>query len=80
MSKNPRFRTPFKCQHVRKMSWKMSLLVISEILGLFVNTLTTADDKYSLGKRKKLLQPIQILLSRMQKTFPLFFCAFLKST
>ena len=29
----------------------------SEILGVFVNTMT-ADDKYSLGKREKLPQPI----------------------
>ena len=29
-----------------KVTWKMSLLVIFEILGLFVNTLTT-NDKYS---------------------------------
>ena len=36
---------------------KMSLLVISEILGLFVNTLA-ADDKYSLRKSENLPQPI----------------------
>ena len=31
-------------------SWKMSLLVIWKILGLFINTLT-ADGKYSLFNR-----------------------------
>ena len=37
----------------------MSLLVICEVLGLFVNTLT-ADDKYSLFNRENLPQRIQI--------------------
>ena len=37
----------------------MSLFVKSEILGLFVNTLT-ADDKYSLHNSKNLTQPIQM--------------------
>ena len=36
-----------------KLSSKMSVLVIYKILGLFVNTLT-ADEKYSVDKRKKL--------------------------
>ena len=39
----------------------MSLLVISEILGLFLNTVT-ANDKYSLHNREKLQEPIQMLL------------------
>ena len=37
----------------------MSLFVKSEILGLFVNTLT-ADDKYSLHNSENLTQPIQM--------------------
>ena len=37
----------------------MSPFVMSEILGLFVNTLTV-DDKYSLSKRDKLLQSVQM--------------------
>ena len=37
----------------------MSLFVKSEILGLFVNTLT-ADDKYSLQNSENLTQPIQM--------------------
>ena len=36
-----------------------------------VNTLT-ADDKYSLLNRDNLTQPIQIVLSQKEKTFPDF--------
>ena len=48
----------------------MSFSVISQIFGLFVNTLTD-HDKYSLRKSDNLLQPIQmhIYLSNI-KTFP----------
>ena len=46
---------------------------------MFVNTLS-ADDKYSFLNRDNLTQPIQMQLSRKQKTFSEFFCAFLKST
>ena len=45
------------------MSWKMSLLVICEVLGLLFNTLTT-DGKYSLRGRENLPQPIQMQLSK----------------
>ena len=54
------------------------MLVPSEILGLFVNTLTD-NDKYCLLYRDNLTQPIQILLSEKQKTFSQFFAAFFKS-
>ena len=54
---------------------KKSLLVICEILGLFVNTLS-ADDKYCLVNRDNLLQHIQTLLSQKQKTVSRFFCHF----
>ena len=47
----------------------MSLLVLSEMLVLFVNTLTT-DEKYSLRKRDNLQQAIQMQLSN-QKNFNL---------
>ena len=40
------------------------------------NTLT-ADEKYSRLNRHNLMQPIQILLSKKQKTFSKFFSAFL---
>ena len=41
----------------------MSLLDISKILGLFVNTLNI-DDKYSLRNRENVPQPIQMQLSK----------------
>ena len=41
---------------------KMSLLVISKVLGLFVNALT-ADEKYSPGGSENLQQAIQMQLS-----------------
>ena len=55
------------------------MLVLCEILRLFVNILTD-DDKYFLLHRDKLMQPIQILLSKKKKTFSEIFSAFLKST
>ena len=55
------------------------MLVLCKISGLFLNTLTD-DDKYSLLYGDNLTQPIQILLSQKQKTFPHFGSAFLKST
>ena len=55
------------------------MLVLCNILGLFVNTLSE-DDKYCLLYKDNLLQPIQILLSQKKKTFSQFFSPFLKST
>ena len=49
-----------------KFSWKMSLLLRSEILGLFVNTLTVYD-RYSLYNREKFQQSIQMQLSKNPK-------------
>ena len=46
----------------------MSLLVISKILGLFVNTLT-ADDKYSFHNSENLREPFQMQLSKKQKKY-----------
>ena len=46
----------------------MFLLVICEILGLFVITLTV-DDKYFLCYRESLPQPIQIQASQKGKNF-----------
>ena len=56
----------------------MSLLVISEILGLFLNTLTT-DDKYSLRNSENLSESIKMQLSEKQKTFSGLLAAFMKS-
>ena len=53
--------------------------MISEILGLFVNTLT-ADDKYSIHNSETLWQPIQIQLPKKQQTCAQFLSFFLKST
>ena len=46
---------------------------------MFVNILT-ADDKYSLRKRKNLPQPIELQLSKKQRMFSQFPAAYLKST
>ena len=59
------------------MSFKKSVLVLSEILRLFVNTLT-ADDKYSRSIMLNLPQQFQTPLSQKQKTFSGFFIAFLE--
>ena len=54
------------------LSCKKSALVWSEILRLFVNTLT-ADNKYSLYNVHNFAQQVQTPLSQKQKTF----CGFL---
>ena len=63
----------------RQLTCKKSLLVICKISRLFPNTLS-ADGKYSLLNRDNLTQPIQMQLSRKQKTFSGFFPAFSKSS
>ena len=57
----------------------MSLLVICGILGAHVNTLTV-NDKYFLCNSENFLQPIQMQLSKKQKTCSSFFASFQKST
>ena len=52
---------------------------VSEILGVFVNTLTS-DGKYSLLNRQNLPQSIQLQMSKIQKSFSQFFAQYLKST
>ena len=59
------------------LSWKKSALVWSEILRLFVNTLT-ADNKYSRCNVHNFAQQVQMPLSQKQKTFCGFFIGFLK--
>ena len=46
----------------------MSLLLITKISGLFVNTLT-ANDSYSVSNSENLRPPIQMQLSKKQKYF-----------
>ena len=55
------------------------MLVLCNTFRLFVNTLTN-DDRYCLLYRDNLTQPIQIILSKKEKTFSQFFSAFFKST
>ena len=77
----------FPWQHLYHIYWslwmqftcKKSLLVICKVSRLFPNTLS-GDGKNSLLNRDNLTQPIQMQLSRKQKTFSEFFCAFLKSS
>ena len=52
-------------------------IVVSEILTLFVNTLTT-DDKYSRRNMVNFTEQLEASLSQKQKTFSRFFIAFLK--
>ena len=52
----------------RKWSWKISLLLIFKVLGLFLCTLS-ADDKYSLPNSENLRQPIQMYFSQNPKNF-----------
>ena len=61
-----------------QLSWKTSLLLTCQILGLLVNTLA-ADEKYPVLNRDNLTIPIQMQLSQKHKTFCQFFTAFLKS-
>ena len=76
----------FPWQHLCDIYWslwtqlcyKKSLLVICKISRLFPNRLS-ADGKYSLLNRDNLTHPIQIQVSRKQKTFSEFFSALLKS-
>ena len=62
----------------RQLTCKKSLLVICKISRLFPNTLN-AHGKYCLFNRDNLTQPIQMQLSRKEKTFSDFFSPFLKS-
>ena len=61
----------------RKLSWKKSLLLTCQILGLLVNTLAS-DEIYPVLNREKL--PIKMQLSQKQITFSQFCATFLKST
>ena len=55
----------------------MSLLVICEILGVFVNTLT-ADEKYPLRNYENLLVLNQMQLSKKRETFSKYALTFLE--
>ena len=51
-----------------ELSCKISLLVRSVMLGLFLNTMTV-NDKYSHHSRDNLAQPIQMQLSKKKNVF-----------
>ena len=59
--------------------WKISPLVICNILGVFVKTLT-AGDTYPVHDYDNLWLPIQMQLSSKQNSFSQFFVPFLEST
>ena len=59
------------------MSWTKSAIVGSEILTLFVNTLTT-DDKYSRRNMLNFTKQLEVPLSQKEKSFSGFFLTFLK--
>ena len=61
-----------------QLSWKKSLFLTCQILGLLVNTLAT-DEKYPVLNRDNLTIPIQMQLSQKQKTISDFFAKCLKS-
>ena len=62
-----------------KLGWKLSNLVISEILRLFGNTLTT-DHMYFRHRWEKFLQQLQSLFSQKRIIFSKIFILFLEST
>ena len=61
-----------------KLIRKISPLVLGEILGVFVNTLT-ADGKYPVQGCENLQLPIQMQLCEKRNSFPQFFVPFLDS-
>ena len=60
-----------------KLSWKKSVLLRPEILGLFVNPLT-AEYQYSRRNMMNFQQQLQTQLSQKRKAFSRFFITFLK--
>ena len=58
-----------------KLSWKISTLVRSEILGLFGNTLST-DHICSRHRWEKLQQQIETVLCQKERTFSEFLLEF----
>ena len=51
-----------------QLSWKKSLLLTCEMLGMLVNTMA-ADETYLILNRDNLTIPVQMKLSRKKKTF-----------
>ena len=63
----------------QKLIWKMSTVLLGEILGMFLNKLT-AEGKYPIEHWENLPRPIQMLLSEERKTLSQFFVLFPEST
>ena len=61
-----------------KLIWKISPIVLGEILRVLVNTLIAAD-KYPVQDSENLQLPIQMQLSEKRKAFSQFFVPFLES-
>ena len=62
-----------------KLIWKMCPLVLGEILGVFIYTLSSYF-KYPVQGCENLQLPIQMQLSKKPKSFSEFFIPFLEST
>ena len=65
--------------NTREWSWKMYLLLICQILGLFSKILAVSD-KYPVLNRVKLTIPVEMQLSEKQKLFSEVFFSFLSSS
>ena len=66
------------CSLPSQLSWKTSLLLTWQILGLFVNTLV-ADEMYLLLNGENITISIQMQLPQKKITFSHFLAAILKS-
>ena len=61
-----------------QLSWKKSLLLTHQLLGLLINKLP-ADEKYRVLNKDSLTIPVQMQLSQKLKSFSELFAAFLKA-
>ena len=64
---------------LKKLIWNISLVLLREVLGMFLNTLS-ADCKYLIEDWENLQLPIQMQLSEKRKPFSQFLVRFLDST
>ena len=61
------------------MIWNISPVLLDEILGIFLNTLSV-DGKYPIEDWENLPFPIQMILSEKRKTFSGFLVPYVEST
>ena len=64
---------------LREVNLENIFPTITEILGIFLNTLT-AEGKYPIKDWENLPLPNQMQLSKKRKSFPQFFFPFMKCT